>query len=236
MVPALAAALLAAASGSAHGEIVLDGTRVAVWWSDGDTFRVESGPRKDERVRLLGVNALESYGPVHRWGTWRPRDLEVIAKGAATVAAAAGGSCTSGGKDGYGRTLAACPEAERALVESGAAMVFAVDAPPVPALLEAQRRAQAAGAGMWKGGVPPRIPTSVHSAGEPDLHGARPYDRIVDTRTGVTSVHVHDETRTDCQEVCVGEGAERACMIYVQYEHRYRDRPACLRTRRAGDR
>jgi len=236
MLPGLLAALLAAATGSAHGEVVLDGARVPVWWSDGDTFRVESGPRAGERVRLLGVNALESYGPVHRWGTWRPRDLETIAKGAATVAAAAGGSCTSGGKDGYGRTLAACPEAERALVESGAAMVFAVEAPPVPALLEFQRRAQSAGAGIWKGGVPPRIPTSVHSEGEPDLHGGRPYDRIVDTRTGVASVHPHHEVRTDCQEVCVGEGAERACMIYVGYEHRYRDRPACLRSLRAGDR
>ena len=230
------AALLAAATGSAHGEVVLDGARVPVWWSDGDTFRVESGPRKGERVRLLGVNALESYGPVHRWGTWRPRDLERIAKGAAAVAAAAGGTCASGSRDGYGRTLAACPEAERALVESGAAMVFAVDAPPGASLLEAQRRAEAAGAGMWKGGVPGRIPTSVHSAGEPDLHGARPYDRIVDTRTGLATAHPHDEVRTDCQEVCVGEGPDRACMIYVQFEHRYRDRPACLRSARAGDR
>ena len=35
-----------------------------------------------------------------------------------------------------------------------------------PALLAAPREAQAEGAGLWAGGVPPELPTSLHSAGE----------------------------------------------------------------------
>jgi endonuclease YncB( thermonuclease family) len=245
----LAAALLAAAAlaphpaaarGKRHASeagrsvLTLDGAAVGVRWTDGDSFRIESGPRRGERVRVMGVNALESYGPVHRWGSWDAAGLEAVARGAAAIAAAAGGTCTSGERDGYGRRLAACPAAARALVEAGAAMVFAVDGPADPALLEAQRRAQSAGAGMWRGGVPPRIPTSVHSAGEPDLHGRRPYDRIVDTRTGVAELRSHGETRATCQEICVGEGPDRACLIHVPYERRYRDRPECLRSPAGG--
>jgi endonuclease YncB( thermonuclease family) len=209
--------------------VVLDGVEVGVAWTDGDTFRVLSGPRRGERGRLAAVNALEAYGPVHRWGGWDARGLYGVAREATAAARRGRWSCTSGPRDAYGRTLVACPDAVRALVSAGLAMVFAVDEAPDPGLVAVQRAAQVAGAGMWRGGVPPRIPTSVHSNDEPDLGGRKAYDRAVDTRTGATEVRSHGEIRRTCQEVCVGEGDERACLVHVPYERRYRDRPACLR-------
>jgi len=227
----LALALLLAASPT-RGEVVLDGAPVAVRWTDGDGFRVLEGPRRGERGRLSAVNALEAYGPVHRWGRWTAAELFAIAKGSAAEAAKGRWTCRSGKRDGYGRTLVDCPEAALALVEAGVAMVFAVEGRPDPALLAAQRRAQAAGAGIWRGGVPPRIPTSLHSADEPGL--AAPYDRIADTATGIAAAVPHREVRATCQEVCVGEGEARACMVHVPYERRYRGKPACLRLPRAA--
>jgi micrococcal nuclease len=114
------------------------------------------------------------------------------------------------------------------VVRAGHAMVYAVDARPDPALLALQREAQAAGRGMWAGGVPPELITSLHSAGEQGLKGKAPYDRLVDTRTGETRMRRHDGSYQACQEVCIGEGATLSCMVYVPFERRYRDRPACL--------
>jgi hypothetical protein len=90
---------------------------------------------------------------------------------------------------------------------------------------EAQRRR----AGIWSGGAPPLVPTSLHSAGEAGLGRRGAYDRIADTRTGASEVRPHDRVYRTCEEVCVGEGPERACLVYVPYERHYRDRPACLR-------
>ncbi len=214
----------------ARGDVVLAGERVPVRWTDGDTFRVEGGRFAGRAARLVGVNALETFGPVHRFGGMDARALLAIAKGTARLAAARTWRCETEGKpDGYGRLLVACPDAALALVRAGHAMVFAVEGPPDPALLEAQREAQAAGAGMWAGGVPPRVPTSLHSADEPDLGRRGAYDRVADTRTGVAAVVPHGRTYATCEERCVGEGPERACMVYVPFERRYRQRPACLR-------
>jgi len=237
--PALAALLLAAllpagggvaAASQARGEVTIDGVTAKVSWTDGDTFRVRSGPLKGRTARLQGVNALETYGPVHRFGTWRPEQLQAIALSSAALAASAAGRCASGGEDRYGRLLVDCPDAAAALVRAGKAMVFAVDAPPDHGLLALQGEAQRLGAGMWAGGRPARIVTSLHSRGEAGLEG-RPFDRLADTRTGETSTALHDRTYRVCQEVCHGEGADRSCMIYVPYEIRYRDRPRCLRSR-----
>jgi hypothetical protein len=85
---------------------------------------------------------------------------------------------------------------------------------------------------MWAGGVPPVIITSLHSAGEKDLRGKAPYDRLVDSRTGLTRVRQHRSSYRTCQEVCVGEGVERSCLVYVPFERRYRDRPDCLGPKR----
>jgi endonuclease YncB( thermonuclease family) len=210
---------------------MLDGAQRAVRWIDGDTFRILDGPDAGRSARLAGFNALESYGPVHRWGAWRPADLLAIAREATQLARAGEWRCTrQDGEDRYGRLLVSCPDAARALVESGLAMVFALGGPPDEALVAAQRAAQERGSGMWRKGVPPRVPSSLHSADEPDLAGGA-YDRIVDTRTGRAEPRRHESTYRVCQVVCAGEGRDRACMTYVPFARRYRDRPACLRTR-----
>jgi endonuclease YncB( thermonuclease family) len=211
------------------GTVLLDGQPTAVRWTDGDTFAVDSGPLRGFSTRLVGYDALESYGPVHRIGTLPPEPLYAIARASAGLLAARTWACTTaGGRDGYGRALVACPEAAAALVRAGQAVVFAVDAPAEPALLAAQREAQARRAGLWAGGVPPEIVTSLHSAGERGARGRAAYDRLVDTRTGVARARPHAETYATCQEVCVGAGAALSCMVYVPFERRYRGRPACL--------
>lgn len=211
--------------------VVVDGAPRAVRWVDGDTFRLLDGPQAGRPARLHGFNTLESYGPVHRWGEWRPEELLAAAKEATRVARAGEWHCElRAGEDRYGRLLVDCPDLARALVDAGLAMVFAVGEPPDEALVAAQRAAQARGAGMWRKGVPPLLPSSLHSADEPDLPDGA-YDRIVDTRTGATEARRHERTYRACQEVCVGERDDRACMIYVPFARRYRDRPACLRAR-----
>lgn len=213
-----------------RGEVILSGERVAVRWTDGDTFRIRAGPHAGRAARLVGVNALETFGPVHRIGTMAPEALLAIAKATGPFAAARAWRCeTDGAADGYGRILVRCPDAAEALVRAGYAMVYAIDGPPEPGLLDAQRAAQEARAGIWAGGAPPRIPTSLHSADEPDLGARGAYDRIADTRTGAAAAVPHARTYRACEERCVGEGPDRACMIYVPFERRYRHRPACLR-------
>ena len=77
--------------------------------------------------------------------------------------------------------------------------------------------------------MPPEIITSLHSAGEKDLKGKKaPYDRLVDTRTGVTRLRKHQSSYRTCEEVCIGEGPLASCMVYVPFERRYNDRPDCL--------
>jgi len=234
----LAAALLAPGSTeargprrrSAHGLVVLAGERTPVRWIDGDTFRIEGGSFAGRSARLVGVNTLETYGPVHRWAGMSPRALLAVAKEAGPLAGARVRRCEAGGRrDRYGRLLVTCPDAAEDLVERGIAMVFAVDAPADERLLAAQRRAQAARLGMWAGGAPPLVPASVHSADEPGLGPDGAYDRMVDTHTGAGVARPHARRYAVCEEVCAGEGAARACMTYVPFERRYRDRPSCLR-------
>lgn len=213
----------------ARGTILLDGRRTEVRWTDGDSFRVDSGPLRGFGTRLVGCNALESYGPVHRIGTLTPGALHAIARSSASLLARTAWRCdTTGRRDGYGRALVACPDAAAALIRAGHAMVYAVGGPADPALLAAQREVQAKGAGMWAGGVPPEILTSVHSAGEKGLGRRPPYVRLVDTRTGVSRVRVHGEAYRICEEVCVGAGSARSCLVYVPFERRYRKRAECL--------
>jgi endonuclease YncB( thermonuclease family) len=230
LAPAPAAAARPPRSGGhgARGEVVLDGARTRVRWTDGDSFRIEDGPRRGASARLAGVNALETYGPVHRFGRWRPVELLALARRSAAAAAAEAWTCTAGTRDRYRRLLVDCPAAALALVEVGHALVFSIDGPPPAPLLEAQRRAQAGGAGLWAKGVPPRIPTSVHAAGERGLGRRGPYDRIADTRTGEARASPHRRRYETCEEVCTGEGRARACLVYVPYELRYTRPPGCL--------
>ncbi len=216
----------------ARGTIVLDGAPVRVRWTDGDTFKIEEGPLTRVRARLAGVNALETFGPVHGWGRWAPAELLALARGTAAVAAAGTWRCAATGRDRYGRMLVSCPDLALALVRRGEAMVFAMDAPADPALLDAQRAAQRARAGMWAKGAPPVIVASAHSADERGLGRRGAYDRLVDTRTGAARARSHGRTYAACQPVCLGEGADRACLVYVPYERRFRDQPECLRRAR----
>lgn len=219
------------AGGHPEGQVVLDGEVVRVRWIDGDTFRIAEGPRRRMLARLAGVNALETFGPVHRWGGWAPAELLELARGTGAVAAAGTWRCASAGGDRYRRLLVECPDLAVELVRRGHAMVFAMDGPAAPGLLEAQRRAQAEGAGMWREGVPPLIVASAHSADERGLGGRAAYDRLVDTRTGAAFERRHHRTYAACEEVCAGQGPERACFLYVPYERRFRDRPRCLHGR-----
>jgi micrococcal nuclease len=227
---ALAAAAPAPAAGrSARGEVVLDGERVPVRWTDGDTFRILGGRWSGRAARLSGVNTLETFGPVHRFARATPADLLAIALASAAIAARVERRCASAGQaDRYGRLLVACPDAAEDLVASGHAMVFAVDAAADPRLLEAQREAQRRGAGMWAWGVPRAIVTSVHSAGEPG-GGSQSYDRVVDARTGAAVARPHARRYRVCEDVCVETGGDVSCMRYVPFERRYRNRPRCLR-------
>jgi micrococcal nuclease len=239
---AVVATLLGLAPGAARsvgqhpgvpGLVLLDGQETEVRWTDGDSFRVESGPLRGFGTRLEGYNALEAFGPVHRIAGMGPAELEAIALSSASLLARTTWRCSVAGTPaGYGRPLVSCPEAAAALVRAGHAMVYAVGARPDRALLALQREAQATRRGLWAGGVPPEIITSLHSAGELDLKGKAPYDRLVDTRTGETRRRRHQSSYQACQEVCVGEGATLSCMVYVPFERRYRDRPACLGPKR----
>ena len=208
--------------------ILLNGERMAVRWSDGDTFSFTSGPHRKAKVRLLGFNTLESYGPVHRWGEWLAKELYEIATSSQTIGESRVWSCKKdGGKDGYGRLLVSCPDAALELVGQGHAHVMALDDTPRPALLEAQRAAQKARRGIWAKGIPPVVVTSVHSADEKDGKDGG-YNRVVDTQTGQSTVREHNTNYEACQEVCEGPAETPSCMVYVPYEKRYRDRPPCL--------
>jgi endonuclease YncB( thermonuclease family) len=235
---AVAAALAPGGAGArprpspGRGELVLDGAPVPVRWIDGDTFEIEGGPLRGRHTRLEGVNALETFGPVHRWGGWTRAELLELARSSAALAASGRWACASrGDEDRYGRILVACPDAARRLVGAGHALVFAVDGPPDASLLAAQRAAQAEGAGMWAKGIAPEIPTGLHSAGERGLGPRGAYDRIADTRSGVATARPHARAYAICEEVCAGPEGARACMTYVPFERRYRGRPGCLRGR-----
>jgi len=209
--------------------LTLDGQPTQVRWIDGDTFQVDSGPLRGFSTRLAGYNTLETFGPVHRIGEAGPEVLHRVALAAAPRLAAGRWTCaTLGRRDGYGRALVSCPDAAAALVRAGLAMVFALDGPADPALLAAQREAQAARAGMWAGGVPPLVLTSVHAEGEAGLGAKGAYDRVVDARTGQAAARPHRRRYQPCEEVCVGEPPLRSCLTYVPFARRYRDRPACL--------
>jgi micrococcal nuclease len=215
---------------SSRGTVVLGGERVDVRWIDGDTFAILSGRHAGRNARLAGVNALETYGPVHRLGTTGGAELLQLARRSAAVAAAAGGRCETDGKsDRYRRLLVRCAAVAEALVRGGLAMVFALGTPAEPGLLSLQADAQQRRAGIWSGGAPRLVPASLHSADERELGPGGAYDRVADTRTGATEIRRHDRIYRVCEEVCLGDGADRSCLVYVPYERRYRDKPACLR-------
>ncbi len=210
--------------------IELNGEKTEVRWTDGDSFKVKSGPFKGRGTRLHGYNTLEAFGPVHRWGEWTAAELFTLAKDASTVAAAKEWVCTTAGKeDGYKRLLVNCPELTVHIVKEGYALAYAVDGTPGSEVLAAQKEAIASKRGIWRRGVVNGVITSVHSAGEDgdDTEGSA-YNRVVDTRTGLALKHKHEHRYASCEEVCETTEGTKSCMLYVPFKHRYRQRPSCL--------
>jgi endonuclease YncB( thermonuclease family) len=230
----MAAVSLGATAGEprhdAFGTLSLNGEATKVHWTDGDSFKVRDGPFKGKGTRLVGYNTLEAYGPVHSCGTWTPEELYEIAAASAEAAAAEAWVCTTDGQlDGYHRLLVSCPRLAVEMVRQGYGHAYAVDGQEAaPEVLEAQRQAQRARRGIWRRGLVKGIVTSLHSVDESPGPSAT-YNRVVDTRTGQASKRSHHQTYRTCQVVCEETEGERSCMVYVPFEHRYRQKPACLR-------
>lgn len=211
-------------SSRVRSHVILDGEKTQVEWSDGDTFRIRSGPHAGTNARLQGYNTLEDYGPVHRWGTWTREELLGNAKASGDRVRGEEWTCKSvGDKDRYGRLLVSCPEAGLTLVREGYAFAFSVDGPAPAQWQAAQKEAREARRGMWAKGTPRHVISSLHSADEGNA-----YNRLVDTVTGHAQTRPHQDRYELCQEVCLGEGADASCMVYVPFERRYKNRPDCL--------
>jgi endonuclease YncB( thermonuclease family) len=225
----------------AMGAVVLNGTRLAVRWTDGDSFNIQEGENKGTGTRLVGYNTLEAYGPVHSWGQWTERELYELAKKSSTVAASQEWECTTDFKhDGYKRLLIKCPQLAIEMARQGHGLAYAVDGEkPNPEVVAAQQEAMKARRGMWEKGTTTGVITSLHSVGEDgDPEQTDAYNRVVDTRTGEALKRKHNKTYGMCEKVCeptpAVEGAEprddqQSCMVYVPFKKRYRGQPDCLK-------
>ena len=160
--------------------VFLNGSVTPVYFNDGDSFRVLSGPLKGTKARLKGYNTLESYGPVHQWSTWTREELSNYSKVATLFARKGVWTCTSDMKqDTYGRILWDCRDLAIAQLQRGLAHAMTVTKDPADKdLLDAQREAIAERRGFWSHGVPEYILTSVHSANEGYKNT---YNRLVST-------------------------------------------------------
>ena len=207
--------------------VALNGVPTPVYFNDGDSFTVLSGPLQGTKARLTGYNTLESFGPVHKWGQWDPHELYVIAKMATLNARRGAWHCESDlNRDGYGRILWNCPDLAEDQIRKGLAHGMTVSNEPSPAnYLAAQRAAMAERRGMWAHGIPKYVMTSLHSADEG--YEGQNYNRLISTEDGHTEKWLHGDTYKECQEVCHESGA---CMVYVAFQNRYgAHRAACLR-------
>ncbi len=200
---ALTAAPRPAAAAEPRSKVILNGKLVQVTFNDGDSFRVLGGAMSGTKARLAGYNTLESYGPVHQWGTWTEKELYVLAKMATMHARRGIWECeTDGDTDTYGRILVSCPGLSEDLVRRGYAHVLTVgDEPGDPRLVAAQAEAIAARRGLWSHGVPAFVLTSLHSA-EEDTDGHGTYNRLVSTEDGHSVKWKHDNRYSECAKVC----------------------------------
>ena len=182
---------------------------------------VETG----QSARLEGFNALESYGPVHRFGPG-PTELAAIAQQSTEHAKGSVWNCqVQPGSGGYGRIRVACLDLAKSLIERGLAHAFSMDGPAAAPLLSAQRAAIESRLGMWQQGAPQAIVTSVHSLDERP-NQAETYNRVVNTRSGESTKVVHDRTIAACRWVC----HQGSCLLYVPFSQRYASQAAwCLR-------
>ena len=196
------------AAGSAHADtltkVFINGRATPVYFNDGDSFRPQAGPYKGSQSRLSGYNTLESFGPVHSWGTWTEKEMWVLAKLATKHAQRGVWHCeTDGKKDGYGRLLMNCKDLAKSHIENGFAQVMSVDQTPGdPELVEAQREAIESKRGMWAHGVPTYILSSLHSASEGGGKDGKTYNRLVSTTDGHSEKWLHDDDYPECKKVC----------------------------------
>lgn len=208
-------------------KVYLNGVPTPVFFNDGDSFRVLSGPLQGSKARLAGFNTLESYGGVHRWGQWHPMELYVLAKKATLNARRGVWHCSSDmSQDTYGRTLWHCPDLARDQISKGLAHAMMPDQRVADAsYMQMQQQAMQEKRGIWAHGVPEFILTSLHSANEDPLYGEQ-YNRLVSTKDGHSEKWTHRETYEECQMVCHASGA---CMLYVDFKKRYGlSRASCL--------
>lgn len=214
----------------ADGAIILNGKRVAVRWSDGDSFTFLDGEYTGQDTRLFGYNTLESYGPVHRWGSWSREELYTLTKADAAFCASKEWECTTSGEpDAYQRILVTCPKLGLEMVRKGRGLAYAIRGKPDPLVLDAMHQAQRAGRGIWEKGVPKGLITALHSFSEnTDSRYETSSNRILDTHTGEAPLRKHKDTYEVCQEVCLTTEGDWSCMVYVPYERRYKNRPPCL--------
>ncbi len=206
--------------------VMLDGEKVRVFWSDGDSFKVRSGRHKNAKTRLMGYNTLEGFGPVHQWGGWSAFQLYYLQKRGTYFARSRVWNCKSSGKnDHYGRLLIRCDDLVQAMVREGHGHVFAMPGDPVNAEdMKAQREAIAALRGMWLKGVPKGIITSLHSSDE-GRSGKQAYNRVADPLTGMTRKVEHDKKYALCENVCI----DGSCMVYAPFNQRYgKNQAECL--------
>lgn len=220
---------------SSHMYVLLDGARTRVVWNDGDSFRIIRGPKKDVRARLADYNTLESYGPVHFWGGFHGYQLYDIAKAGTKLAKGTVWECRTTGKGGgYGREVVHCPDLSREIIRLGYAHLFGVEDKPNPELLKLQLKAQNERRGIWKKGIPSHIVTSIHSMDEKKRDGSErkeAYNRVCNTKTGMSHVIKHKVPFKTCDAWCYGG----SCMVYAPFEVRYgKDRPNCLRQGRSN--
>ena len=216
------------AKSSGQGRVQIDDTYHDVTWSDGDSFRITSGRLRGQRVRLLGYNTLESYGPVHKWGDWNEWSLYRLAKDAKKVATSETWECKSLSKtDRYQRLLVRCPKLIKAMLVSGMGHLFEVKEKPEVSLLMLQADAIKRKVGMWAKGAPEGIMTSIHSHDENPQEPA--YNRVASLKTGLAKKHHHSKNYQVCEWVC----QQGSCLLYVPFQQRYGDqRPPCLRWKR----
>jgi len=206
--PLLLLAALALAAGAASNagaetatRVFLNGMPTPVYFNDGDSFRVLAGKLKGSKARLAGFNTLESYGPVHQWGTWSRHELSRYATLGTLNARKGVWRCTSDmQKDGYGRILWDCPDLAEDQVRKGLAHAMTVTKDPAAAyLLEAQADAIANKRGMWAHGIPDFVLTSLHSTTE---NFANPYNRQVSSKDGHSWKFRHSNAIAECQSMC----------------------------------
>ncbi len=194
--------LAASASAQQHPtRVFLNGVATPVNFNDGDSFRILAGPHSGAQSRLGGYNSLESFGPVHQWGTWTRKELAHYSKLATTNGRQGVWRCTSDlTKDGYGRLLWWCKDLAIDQVRKGFAHAMTVsDAPADADVLAAQAEAIAAKRGMWAHGVPDYVLTSNHSAAE---GYPQPYNRMVSTKDGSSRKWEHHQTYEECSATC----------------------------------